>query len=233
MRQSKFIRAANKNQACANLSGGQRAVAFRRTILSSCVVAALAGVAMPAQAQVEEKVLEEVIVTATGYRKSIINAIDEKRFSSSVVESISAEDIGKLPDSSIAESIARLPGLAAQRLDGRASSISLRGFNEDFSTTTLNGREQVSIDDNRGVQFDVYPSEIISGVTVYKTPSASIVNQGIAGTIDLRTVRPLEVDERVMQLNVSVEQNSLKKSNADGEDSGYRGTFSFVDKFLL
>lgn len=231
MRQSKFIRSANKKQACANLGGGQRAVTFRRTILSSCVAAAVVGVVMPAQAQVEDKVLEEVIVTASGYRKSIINAIDEKRFSSSVVESISAEDIGKLPDSSIAESIARLPGLAAQRLDGRASSISVRGFNEDFSTTTLNGREQVSIDDNRGVQFDVYPSEIISGVTVYKTPSANIINQGIAGTVDLRTVRPLDVDERVMQLNVSVEQNSLKKSNADGEDTGYRGTFSFVDKF--
>lgn len=231
MRQSKFIRTANKKQTRANLGGGQRAVTFRRSILSSCVAAAVAGVVMPAQAQVEDKVLEEVIVTASGYRKSIINAIDEKRFSSSVVESISAEDIGKLPDSSIAESIARLPGLAAQRLDGRASSISVRGFNEDFSTTTLNGREQVSIDDNRGVQFDVYPSEIISGVTVYKTPSANIINQGIAGTVDLRTVRPLDVEERVMQLNVSVEQNSLKKSNADGEDTGYRGTFSFVDKF--
>jgi iron complex outermembrane receptor protein len=231
MRQSKFISATNKKQMSANQGCGKRAVAFRRTILSSCVAAAVAGVVMPAQAQVEDRVLEEVIVTATGYRKSIINAIDEKRFSSSVVESISAEDIGKLPDSSIAESIARLPGLAAQRLDGRASSISVRGFNEDFSTTTFNGREQVSIDDNRGVQFDVYPSEIISGVTVYKTPTASIVNQGIAGTIDLRTVRPLEVEEGVMQLNVSVEQNSLNKLNADGEDTGYRGTFSFVDKF--
>ncbi len=235
MRQSKLNRAkqiANESAIEKRIEEAQsNCVALRRTVLSTCVAAAIASSAAPSYAQVENEVLEEVIVTATGYRKSIIDSIDAKRYSSSVVESISAEDIGKLPDSSIADSIARLPGLAAQRLDGRASSISVRGFNEDFSTTTFNGREQVSIDDNRGVQFDVYPSEIMSGVTVYKTPNASIVNQGIAGTIDLQTVRPLDVEDRILQLNVSVEQNDLNKLNADGEDTGFRGTLSFVDKF--
>ena len=215
-----------------------KAGVFYRTTLSTCIAAAIAGVSAPmafAQNVVETtdaeapEVLEEVVVT--GFKASLRNSIDKKRFSETVVETISAEDIGKLPDSSIAESIARLPGLAAQRLDGRASSISVRGFNEDFSTTTFNGREQVSIDDNRGVQFDLYPSEIMSGVTVYKTPTASLVNQGIAGTIDMQTVRPLDVSERVAALNVSAEQTSLSKLNADGEDTGYRGTFSFIDKF--
>lgn len=240
MRQSKLIRAAQSLSNAstvaekrvgteAPLSNNTRAC--QRTVLSTCIAAAIASSALPTYAQGQDEILEEVIVTATGYRKSIIDSIDAKRYSSSVVETISAEDIGKLPDSSIADSIARLPGLAAQRLDGRASSISVRGFNEDFSTTTFNGREQVSIDDNRGVQFDVYPSEIMSGVTVYKTPNASIVNQGIAGTIDLQTVRPLDVEDRVLQLNVSVEQNDLDKLNADGEDTGYRGTLSFVDKY--
>lgn len=212
-----------------------KARVFYRTTLSTCIAAAIAGVSAPqAFAQTEsnepeENVLEEVVVT--GFRASIRDSIDRKRFSETVVESITAEDIGKLPDSSIAESIARLPGLAAQRLDGRASSISVRGFNEDFSTTTFNGREQVSIDDNRGVQFDLYPSEIMSGVTVHKTPTAALVNQGIAGTIDLETVRPLDVNERVAALNISAEKNSLSKLNADGEDTGYRGTFSYIDKF--
>jgi len=162
---------------------------LRRTTLSTCVAAAIAGGSshgVLAQEGSSSTELEEVVVTAVGYRKSIRDAIDTKRYSSSVVEAISAEDIGKLPDSSIAESIARLPGLAAQRLDGRASSISVRGFNEDFSTTTFNGREQVSIDDNRGVQFDVYPSEIMSGVTVYKTPNAALPNK-IASAVSMRT----------------------------------------------
>lgn len=215
----------------AGKAAGSKVAGFYRTTLSTCIAAAIAGVAAPsvmAQSD-DDNVLEEVVVT--GYRASIRDSIDQKRFSDVVVESISAEDIGKLPDSSIAESIARLPGLAAQRLDGRASSISVRGFNEDFSTTTFNGREQVSIDDNRGVQFDLYPSEIMSAVTVYKTPTASLVNQGIAGTIDLQTVRPLDRRESVTALNISAEKNSLNNLNADGEDTGYRGTFSYIDQF--
>ena len=215
----------------AGKAAGSKVAGFYRTTLSTCIAAAIAGVAAPsvmAQSD-DDSVLEEVVVT--GYRASIRDSIDQKRFSDVVVESISAEDIGKLPDSSIAESIARLPGLAAQRLDGRASSISVRGFNEDFSTTTFNGREQVSIDDNRGVQFDLYPSEIMSAVTVYKTPTASLVNQGIAGTIDLQTVRPLDRRESVTALNISAEKNSLNNLNADGEDTGYRGTFSYIDQF--
>ncbi len=109
-----------------------------------------------------EQLIEEVLVA--GIRASLIDSIGTKRDSTSIVEVISAEDIGKLPDSSIAESLARLPGLAAQRLDGRASRVSIRGFGEDEGATTFNGREQVSIGDNRGVEFDLYPSEIMTGI---------------------------------------------------------------------
>ena len=127
----------------------------------------------------------------TGIRAGIESAISVKRDSTSIVEAISAEDIGKLPDVSIAESIARLPGLAAQRVAGRAQVISVRGLSPDFSTTLLNGREMVSTGDNRSVEFDQYPSELVSGVTVYKTPDAGLVGQGLSGTMDMQTVRPL------------------------------------------
>jgi iron complex outermembrane receptor protein len=171
------------------------------------------------------------VIQVSGLRGSIIASINNKRFSSSVVEAISAEDIGKLPDSSIAESIARLPGLTAQRLDGRASRVSIRGFGENESGTTFNGREQVSISDNRGVEFDLYPSEIMSGVTVYKTPNASLEAEGIAGIINLETIKPLSVDERVIQFNGQYEKTGFGKLNPDGDDSGFRGTFSYIDKF--
>ncbi len=175
---------------------------------------------------------EEVeILQVTGFRKSIVESINLKRYSSNVVEAISAEDIGKLPDSSIAESIARLPGLAAQRLDGRASKVSIRGFGENEGGTTLNGREQVSIGDNRGVEFDLYPSEIMSGVTVYKTPNASLEGEGIAGVIDLQTIKPLNQDGRVIQFNGTYEKTSFDKLNPDGDDDGLKGTFFFMDQF--
>lgn len=180
-------------------------------------------------AEATKKVVETIEVT--GFRRSIIQSLNTKRYSSSVVEALSAEDIGKLPDSSIAESIARLPGLAAQRLDGRASRVTIRGFGENESSTTFNGREQVSIGDNRGVEFDLYPSEIMSGVTVYKTPDASLEGEGIAGVIDLQTIKPLSVEDRVIQFNGQFEQTGLDKLNPDGDKTGFRGTFSYVDKF--
>lgn len=207
---------------------------FQRNKLALGVSLAIASSAsltsVTAVAQEEEKAIEEVVVTA-GFRKSIIDSIDTKRNSASVVEAISAEDIGKLPDSSIAEAISRLPGLASQRLDGRSSSISIRGLGENFSTATFNGREQVSIGDNRGVEFDIYPSEIMAGVTVYKTPDASLSTQGIAGVIDMETVKPLNYDERTLQVNALYEMNDIGKLNPDGEDTGLRTTFSYIDQF--
>ncbi|MDK1289745.1 TonB-dependent receptor [Pseudoalteromonas umbrosa] len=171
------------------------------------------------------------VVEVRGFRASVVKSINTKRFSSEVVESISAEDIGKLPDSSIAESIARLPGLTSQRLDGRSNKVTVRGFSENEGATTLNGREQVSINDNRGVEFDLYPSEIMSGVTVYKTPSANLEAEGIAGVIDMQTVRPLSMDERVLQVNALYEKSDIGKLNPDADDAGLRGTFSYIDQF--
>lgn len=177
----------------------------------------------------KEKEVE--VIEVVGFRRSVVESINTKRYSSNVVEAISAEDIGKLPDSSIAESIARLPGLTSQRLDGRASRVSIRGFGENESGTTFNGREQVSIGDNRGVEFDLYPSEIMSGVTVYKTPNASLEGEGIAGVIDMQTIKPLMQDGRVIQFNGQFEKTSFDKLNPDGDNKGFRGTFSYLDQF--
>ncbi|WP_372771508.1 TonB-dependent receptor plug domain-containing protein, partial [Pseudoalteromonas sp.] len=179
----------------------------------------------------KEQEKEVEVIEVTGFRASLVKAINTKRFSPEVVESVSAEDIGKLPDSSIAESIARLPGLAAQRLDGRASRVTIRGFGEDHVGTTFNGREQVSITDNRGAELDLYPSEIMSAVKVYKTPSADLEASGLAGVIDLQTIKPLSMDERVVKVNAMYEQTGFDKLNPDADDSGFRGTLSYIDQF--
>jgi TonB-dependent receptor len=169
-------------------------------------------------------------VVVSGIRRGIEDAISVKKDSTSIVETISAEDIGKLPDTSIAESIARLPGLAAQRVAGRAQVISIRGLSPDFATTLLNGREQVSTGDNRSVEFDQYPSELLSAVTVYKTPDASLVGQGLSGTIDMQTVRPLTFPGRTLSFNVRGEKNSLGKI-ANAKDTGHRVSASYIDQF--
>jgi iron complex outermembrane receptor protein len=174
-------------------------------------------------------VMEEVVVTGS-FRASVINQIDTKRDNSSIVDAISAEDIGKLPDTSIAESLARLPGVAGERRDGRISGISVRGFKEDYIGTTLNGRELLGMGDNRGVEYDLYPSEIVTGMVVYKTPDATQMVQGIGGIVDIRTIRPLN-HAPVLAVNAIYEQNDLSSANPDFDDSGHRLSFNFSDTF--
>jgi iron complex outermembrane recepter protein len=200
--------------------------------VAGCAIFLAAGgsTAFAQAAAPDDENLEEVVVT--GIRAGIDNAIALKRDSSSIVEAVSAEDIGKLPDTSIAESISRLPGLTSQRAEGRASAISLRGTDPGFTTALLNGREQVSTGDNRSIEFDQYPSELLSAVVVYKTPDAKLVGQGLAGTIDLRTRRPLDYASRAVVFNIRGERNSHDDLGADGDEKGYRMSFSYVDQFL-
>lgn len=169
-------------------------------------------------------------IVVSGIRYGIGQSLDVKRREASIVEAISAEDIGKLPDVSIAESISRLPGLATQRVGGRATTISIRGLAPDFSTTLLNGRVQASSGDNRGVEFDQYPSELLSGVVVYKTPDANISGMGLSGTVDLRTVRPLAFGKRAIAINVRGELTSGKRLNSDVRNYGGRASFSYIDQ---
>ena len=169
-------------------------------------------------------------ITVTGIRRGIESAINVKKNADGVVEAISAEDIGKLPDNSIAESIARLPGLSAQRVAGRAQVISVRGLSPDFATSLLNGRELVSTGDNRSVEFDQYPSELLSGVTVYKTPDAGLIGQGLSGTLDMQTVRPLNFGSRVVAFNGRFQRNSLGAA-ANAKATGNRFSASYIDQF--
>ncbi len=182
-----------------------------------------------AEAADDDQVIEEVVVT--GFRQSLQNAMELKRDSELIVEAISAEDIGKLPDNSIAEALTRLTGLAGQRLNGRQQVISIRGLAPDFSTALLNGRQQVSAGDNRGVEFDQYPSELLSEVVVYKTPAASLTGQGLAGTVDMRTISPLEYGQRTIAANVRNEWNQVDALNPEADNSGLRYSLSYIDQF--
>jgi TonB-dependent receptor len=200
--------------------------------ISMALIAAPGVGTVNAQAQsqsADSDVIEEVIVT--GIRGSIQRAIDLKQSSDSIVEAVSAEDLGRLPDTSIADAISRLPGLTSQRAEGRASAISLRGTDPGFTTALLNGREQVSTGDNRSVEFDQYPSELLNAVLVYKTPDSSLVGQGLAGTIDLRTVRPLDYGNRAFALNIRGEMNGNDDLGAGSDEMGSRISASYIDQF--
>jgi iron complex outermembrane recepter protein len=195
---------------------------------SAALLFASAGLAQAQDTAADDEGSEEVVVT--GFRASLVNSANIKRNSTSIVEAVSAEDIGKLPDNSITEALARLPGITAQRLYGRGQYISIRGLSPDFSTALLNGREQVSAGDNRGVEFDQYPSELLSSVVVYKTPDASLIGQGMSGTADMRTVRPLAQGGRTLAVSGRYEWNDIGALNAGADDDGYRITGAYIDQ---
>ncbi|WP_443750779.1 TonB-dependent receptor [Asticcacaulis solisilvae] len=227
-----------------SLRANPQPVSARRfkTVLLTCTTAfaltTAAGLTAPALAQdtpaptapaAAKADTTEVVVT--GIRRGIQDAITAKKKSSSIIEAVSAEDIGKLPDNSIAESIARLPGVAAQRTNGRAQTLSIRGLGPDYTVTTFNGREQASTNDNRTVEYDQYPSELVSQVKIYKTPDASMSYQGIAGTADIETVHPLAYGKRAIALNFRHEENSEKSPVPGFDTAGDRYSFTYINQF--
>jgi iron complex outermembrane receptor protein len=205
---------------------------WRATPVAAAVAAVLAsGGVVHAQQAAPAASDTGSVVTITGIRRGIESAITVKKANDGVVEAISAEDVGKLPDNTVADAISRLPGLATQRnrSTGRSQNVSVRGLSPDFNAATLNGREQASTGDSRGVEFDQFPAELLSGVDVYKTPKASLINQGLASTIDLKTVRPLDFGKRVIQASLRKEKTGI--DSGAGEGDGDRVTLSYIDQF--
>ncbi|MBL8267731.1 TonB-dependent receptor, partial [Steroidobacter sp.] len=142
--------------------------------------------------------LEEVVVT--GFRESIEVSLEAKRDSVNFTDSISAEDVGKLPDNNLAEALQRVPGVQISRTNGEGQQISLRGMGPSFARVLLDGMpvsaaSEGSVDQqarNREFDFDLLPSEIFSTLQVSKTPRAGTVEGGLSGTVDLRTPRPFD-----------------------------------------
>jgi iron complex outermembrane receptor protein len=170
-------------------------------------------------------------VVVTGIRASIENSIAVKRNADEIVEAVSAEDIGKLPETSIAESLARLPGVTAQRVNGRDQVISIRGLAPKFAVTLLNGREIVSTGDNRSVEYDQFPAELIHSAAVYKTPDAALGAQGLSGTVNMKTVNPLSLPDRQISFSVRGENNNNGAVVPGTSAGGNRISASYVDQF--
>src|SRR5947207_297523 len=213
-----------------------RANSRRSPIATYCaaVISAAAGGSAYAQqaATTAENESELQTIVVSGIREALEKAAEEKRAEESIVEVVTQEDIGKLSDPSVAESISRLTGLARQPVKGRLQDISIRGFSGDYVTTLLNGREQASTGDNRAVEFDQYPSEVVQSVMVYKTTDAERVSSGLAGTINLRTMRPLSYRNNVVTVGVRAERNSLGNLNPEGKTTAYRANGTYIRHFL-
>lgn len=187
--------------------------------------------AQEAETKKEEQkaVIEEVVVR--GFGASLGKALREKRFSDSVVEVISSDDLGVLPDVSIADSLARLPGVAASRDRGNASRISIRGMGPRLNAATMNNREIVSAEPSRDVRFEQFPAELIDSVQVYKSPIASRAEGGISGLVNLDFVSPLSRDGRKISFSGDHMHNELGDDLPGTDGNGHKFSLGYIDQF--
>lgn len=169
---------------------GVKSSSFKRKLLATSISSCLLASAGAVTAQ---EIAEEVIVL--GVRGAQESSINLKRDASSIVDGIAAEDIGKLPDVTISDSLQRISGIQIRRSAGEGGSVNIRGLPQ--VVTQLNGEQYLGANSITSVQpnFGDIPSQLFKGADVHKTAQAKLAYTGITGTIDLRTYRPFDFDE--------------------------------------
>ncbi|MDE0816734.1 MAG: TonB-dependent receptor [Pirellulaceae bacterium] len=180
------------------------------TTAKATAVSTAIAIALGTAPQILAQEIEEVVVT--GIRGSLAAALDQKRQSSGVMDAISAEDIGKFPDTNLAESLQRITGVSVNRVEGEGSAVTIRGFGGQFNLVTLNGRQMPAADNgvnffginatrpggnSRSFDFSNLASEAVTGLQVYKTGRAGAPSGGIGGTINVQTAKPLDVGHQL------------------------------------
>ncbi len=188
---------------------------FKKGLLASSIAVILsntvAPLAMAAEETKADKEKEIEVIQVTGLRGSLKENINAKRFSDSVVDVISAEDIGQFPDRNVAESLARIPGVTIQRQFGEGSSVSIRGGGAELTKTTLNGQNVASTGwfvlepAKRSFNYELLPSEIVGDLEVYKSSQADLIEGGVGGTVIVNTRTPLELDTNTFYASVEGE----------------------------
>lgn len=213
----------------------------RLTWVASVSAIALMGFAAPAYAQVEtvpapaaEDDFEDVM-TVTGSRATIQESIALKRNSTQIVDGLSAEEIGDLPALSIGEALENITGVASHRENGGATEVSIRGLGPYLSSTVVNGRAATNGSGDRSVNFSLFPSELVNKLAVFKTQDASQIEGGVAGQIQLETLKPLDFGKRRLQFEAkgNINPDQFNQDDTEVGDVGYRLTGSYTDQFDL
>lgn len=212
----------------------QKTVSFKKKIIASAIASyALAGFSGVVFAQESNDAVEEIVVT--GIKASMARAMDIKRDAAGVVDAISAEDIGKMPDANLAESLQRISGVSITRAGGEGSRVTVRGLASDYNLVTLNGRQMPAsttsandINTGRSFDFGNLASEGVSGVEVYKTGRADVATGGMGALINILTPHPLKNPGLKASLGVKAAlDQSGKDSDVTPEISGlYSNTFA-------
>ena len=170
--------------------------------------------------------MNEVVVT--GMRQSMRDSVVMKQNSELISDNISTADIGQLPDVTIAEELNRLPGVNTTRDRGNASQAAVRGLGPRLVFGLVNGREVASSEPSQDLRWEIYPSEVLSGAQVYKSQDATLIPGGIAATIDIRTLSPLDYHGPTFTFRAGPTYNEGGKDLPHYDPKGYRGSAGYV-----
>jgi len=193
---------------------------------------AVAALSTPAMAQVASGEEPEDVVVVQGIRQTIQDSIAMKREANTVVEALSADDIGDLPALSIGEALETLTSATSHIEQGGATEISIRGLGPYLGSTIINGREAANGSGDRSVNFSQFPSELFNSLAVYKTQEASFIEGGVSGQISLSTLRPIDYGRSRVQLELKGNYNPDNADlNFNEQNIGHRATLSFVDSW--
>jgi len=204
---------------------------FKLSLMAGAIVNALALPVVYAQETDNTTTQNDVEkIEVRGFASTLKQSLFEKRTAPQVVEVISTDDLGALPDVTITDALARLPGISADRDRGNPSRISIRGMGPRLNMATMNGREIVSGEPSRDVRYEQFPAELVSAVQVYKSPMASNVEGGISGLVNLDFVDPLKKDKRVFTVSGNLMQYELADDLPGGQSTGKKFSVSYVDK---
>jgi TonB-dependent receptor len=206
---------------------------FKKTqIAKSLSIILGATVVAPTIAAQENETDNIEVIEVTGIRSSMVKSMDIKRSSQGIVDAINAEDIGKFPDSNLAESLQRITGISIERSNGEGSKVSARGFGPNRNLVTLNGRQLPTTTGERSFDFANIAAEGVSSVEVYKTSKADVPTGGIGATINIKTHRPLDNpgQKAVFSLE-ALDDKSTKKGSATPQLSGLYSNTSDDGKF--
>lgn len=204
--------------------------AFRTILLAGAAAPLL--VAMPALAQDAEAPAEDEVVV-TGIRETLRTSIDVKKRETAIVDALSTDEIGDLPALSVGEAIQTITGATTHREKGGASEIALRGLGPFLSNSTFNGRDATNGSGDRAVNFNQFPAELVNNIKIYKTQQADLVEGGVAGTIDIGTLRPLDFGKMRIQGEIKANYSPYQDKVTGSSAWGWRGTLSYVDQFKL
>ncbi|QBY04266.1 TonB-dependent receptor [Thalassotalea sp. HSM 43] len=186
------------------------------------------------KAEAKEQAIKEdeiEVITVGGMRSSEVAAINMKKFADTISDNLSAEEVGALPDQSIAESLERLTGVTGNQDNGRSNTISVRGMGGAYTLTTLNDREIVSSFGSRSVNLSLFPSASIRKAQVYKTARADALEGGISGHVNMETFKPLEVNRNIRTLSGTINTNDLHDDLTSNEDHSLLKELTDSDKY--